>query len=83
MGADRTALAVKYQPGDQVLVWHTTGKALEQPKRCMILRPAQRSRLYAYEVTWGSFGDQFIRVKEDWISPAETVIQEVPDTPWD
>lgn len=71
---------MKYEPGDEVLVRRTTGSALEQPQRCKILGPSKRSSLYAYQVEWG---DHAINVKEDWISPADMIIQELSDTPWE
>lgn len=73
-------LDVKYDPGDQVLVSHVTGGPLVKPLVATILKPLERSRIYAYVVRSGIHD---INVREDWLAPAEVIIQEVPDTPWD
>lgn len=79
MGADRTALAMKYQPGDEVLVYHLTGGGLGNPMRARVLGPV-RSRIYQYKVEDGE-RERFVR--ESWMCPADILIEEVPDTPWD
>jgi hypothetical protein len=75
-------LAVKYEPGDRVLVTRITGGPLSSPRLCTVIGPSPRSSVYSYLVQ----GDTTLghtHVKEDWLAPYETVIQEVPDTPWD
>lgn len=73
-------LDVKYECGERVLVHRVTGGDLTEPLIATILKPLEQSRIYAYVVRSGIHD---INVRENWLAPAETVIQEVPDTPWD
>lgn len=79
MGADRTALAVRYSPGDEVLVYHLTGGELAGAERAHVLGRAN-SRIYDYKVLVG-LRERFVR--ESWMCPAEFLIEEMPDTPFD
>jgi hypothetical protein len=84
MARDRTALAVKYAPGDRVWVHHTTGGSLTNPVMGLVLKRLETSSIYTYEVAMGDQGlTRKFNVREQWICPADICIDEVPDTPWD
>lgn len=69
-----------YECGETVLVHRVTGGALQEPMKAVVLKQLPLSSLYAYRVRSGIHD---ISVREGWLAPFETVIQEVPDTPWD
>lgn len=79
MGSDRTALAVIYSPGDEVLVHQLTGGGSFTPVRAKIVEGV-RSRVYAYKV---QAEERSWFVRESWICPADIQIEEVSDTPWE
>lgn len=75
-----TGLAVKYQPGDQVLVYKVTGGITESPFRASVIGPVAHSSLYNYRLECDR---TVFNVKDEWICPADVVIEEVCDTPWE
>lgn len=71
--------------GDDVLLLRLMGEELQPPLRAYVVRTEIASLTYSYmlSVTSLSGKQRSVMVKEDWICPADLLIQEQPDTPWE
>lgn len=83
-----------YTVGDEVILNRLMGEDLDPPVRVKITDQALgegKGRLFMYEVavhakaieTGREVHDLKCWVKEDWLVPAQIVIQETPESPFD
>lgn len=83
-----------YQVGEEVILNRLMGEDVNPPVRVQITDQAnvlEKGRLFQYEIAMNAKSIQTGRevknlkcwVKAEWLAPAQIVINEAPETPWD